>query len=418
MKLKILSVAVIALLLVVSCSNNSEILIEVINFSDQQRNDATIMLNRGEIANMTEIPDGLLPFLQSRKGENLPCQVDDVNGDGVWDELYAPIDMEPKKQKTVILDFINPDDYPEFKTRTNLHLGDASKPTYPELASANRLEGVSYENYSNVTSAAYQMEGVAWENDKVGFRNYMDQRNGMDIFGKRTEKMVLDNVGIAGGPSYHEPDSWGMDILKVGTSLGAGGIGYMYNDSIYRVGDNGSGTYEVVFEGSQRSRFNFSYNNWSVDGNPVNVTQQIEISAGKHYYQSVVSYTGSELDLELVVGIVNMKSEEVHVLALGDHHTALLTHDLQSEDTTLLAMALMVPNQYLIRHGESKEQGEGITQTYYVVLEANEGDPVPYRFYSLWEMEDIRWSSLDEVKAFLEEEAARWTQSVGYKMLN
>ena len=209
-----------------------------------------------------------------------------------------------------------------------------------------------------------------------------------------------------------------MDILKVGTSLGAGGIGYLYNDSIYRVGDNGSATYEKVFEGSQRSRFNFSFNNWSVDGNPVNVLQQIEISAGKHYYQSAVSHAGSDLDLELVAGIVNMKSEEVYVLKLGDHHTALLTHDLQSEDTTLLAMALLVPNQYLVRHGESKDQGEGITQTYYVVLEANEGDPVPYRFYALWEREDSRWSSLDEVKTYLEEEAARWTQSIGYKMLN
>ena len=81
-------------------------------------------------------------------------------------------------------------------------------------------------------------------------------------------------------------------------------------------------------------------------------------------------------------------------------------------------MALMVPNQYLIRHGKSKEQGEGITQTYYVVLEASEGDPVPYRFYSLWEREDSRWSSINVIKTFLEEEAARWTQSVGYKMLN
>ena len=147
MKLKNLSIAVITLLLA-SCNTNNEILIEVINLSDQQRNDATILLNRGEISNMTELPEGMVPFLQSRKGENLPCQVDDVNGDGKWDELYAPIDMEPNKQKTVILDFINPADYPVFKTRTNLRLGDATAPGYPELYLADRLEGISYENHS------------------------------------------------------------------------------------------------------------------------------------------------------------------------------------------------------------------------------------------------------------------------------
>ncbi len=63
---------------------------------------------------------------------------------------------------------------------------------------AARLEGICYDNYDHVTSAAYQMEGPAWENDLVGFRNYLDQRNGMDIFGKIESRMVLDSVGVAG----------------------------------------------------------------------------------------------------------------------------------------------------------------------------------------------------------------------------
>ncbi|MDX2430009.1 MAG: DUF4861 family protein, partial [Bacteroides sp.] len=181
MKLNIVAVTLLALL-AVSCSSKEDLLIEVINLSDQQRDDATVILNRGEISNMMDIPDGLLPILKNRKGEFLPCQLDDVNGDGSWDELYAPINMEPNQQKTIILAFISPADYPLFTTRTNLRLGDASKPDYPEMSSASRLEGISFDNYSGVTGAAFQMEGVAWENDKVGFRNYMDQRNGIDIF--------------------------------------------------------------------------------------------------------------------------------------------------------------------------------------------------------------------------------------------
>lgn len=417
MKLNNLAFSLLALL-ALSCSSNEDLLIEVINLSDQQRDDATIILNRGEISSMTEIPEGMVPILRSRKGEDLPCQVDDVDGDGIWDELFAPIDMAPKQQKIVILTFVNPVDFPVFKARTNLRLGDATNPDYPELSSADRLEGISYHNYSGVTAASYSMEGVAWENDKVGFRNYMDQRNGMDIFGKITGDMVLDAVGIAGAPSYHEMAVWGMDILKVGTSLGAGGIGYLYKDSLYRVGDSGSGSYQLVFEGSQRSRFRFNFDNWDVDGNKVSVIQQVEISAGKHYYQSSVSYSGTDIKMNLVAGIVNMKSKELHVQKLGDHHTAFITHDFQAEDSSMLAMVLMVPNQYLLTHGESKVEGDGITQTYYAVLEAMKGDPVPYRFYSLWEVEDPRWSSLDEVNAYLDEEAARWTQSVAYKMLN
>ena len=130
-----------------------------------------------------------------------------------------------------------------------------NRSTYNELITlADRLEGITYHNHAR-TGEVYQMEGPAWETDLVGFRNYLDQRNGMDIFGKLTGEMVLDSVGVAGRQSYHDPDDWGMDVLKVGTSLGAGSIGYMYSDSIYRVGDSGSGTYELLMEGSQRSRF-------------------------------------------------------------------------------------------------------------------------------------------------------------------
>lgn len=397
-------------LVAVSCNPGDEIRLQVVNPLDQQRNDATILLSRGAIAKWTDIPAGLLPILKNMDGAYIPCQVDDLNGDGQWDELFALTDMGPSSQMTLLLTFISSEEFPSFDVRTNLRLG-ANQPGYPELQKAKRLEGITYHNHAH-TGEVYQMEGPAWESDMVGFRNYMDQRNGMDIFGKLTRAMVLDSVGVAGRQSYHDPDQWGMDVLKVGTSLGAGAIGYMLNDSIYRVGDNGSGSYDVQFEGSQRSRFTLSYQNWRVGETTLNVVQQIEVVAGRHCYQSSVTYSGSDQSLDLVPGIVNMKSDTLYVLKLNDYYTGFMTHDYQAEDTTLMAMAIMVPTGYLKTHGESKESGEGITQTYYAVLDAQPDQPVPYRFYALWEKEDPRWASLEEVTDFLKTEADRWAQSV------
>lgn len=407
---------VLLALLASACGTKNEIILQVANPSDKQRDDASLLISRGEIFNWAKIPEGKLPLLYNDNEEVLPCQADDVNGDGLLDEFFAPVDLAPKEQKKLYIRFADPADIPNFEARTNIRLGDASVEGYPDLSSGNRLEGISYHNYGGNTDSNYQMEGVAWENDNVGFRNYMDQRNGMDIFGKRTSVMVLDSVGIRNKESYHSEADWGMDVLKVGTSLGAGAIGYMYNDSIYRVGDNGSGDFRIVFEGSQRSRYNLSFSNWKVDGSATDVLQQVDISAGKHFYQSLVSYSAEDLDMDLVVGIVNMKSDELHVLKLGEHHTALLTHDHQTEDKegSLLGMALLVPNEYLMKYGETRESGEGIVQTYYAVLDAQPGEAVPYRFYALWEKEDPRWASLEEISRFLEEEAARWTQSVIY----
>ena len=35
-----------------------------------------------------------------------------------------------------------------------------------------------------------QFEGPGWESDKIGYRLYLDWRNAIDIFGKKTNKMV------------------------------------------------------------------------------------------------------------------------------------------------------------------------------------------------------------------------------------
>jgi hypothetical protein len=400
-------------MIALSCRSPSEVTLQVRNPLDAKRNDAIILLSRGEISSWCTVPDNLLPVLTGLDGTAIPCQADDVDGDGRWDELFGLTDLEASGQQTIAVRFTEQDHYPEFPARTNIHLGDA-RDNYRNLDKASRLDGVSYQNYEGVTSASFQMEGVAWENDRVGFRNYMDQRNGMDIFGKTTTEMVLDSVGKANGPSYHEPGAWGQDILKVGTSLGAGGIGYMYHDSIYRVGDRGSGTFEVVFRGSQRSRFKLDYTGWMVDDQIVHVTHQVEIVAGRHYYQGNVVYEGSNAPLSLVTGIVNMLSDSLHVVRLNDQYTALFTLDHQSEDGTMLAMALMVPAVHLKMTGETRNEGEGVIETYYAVLDASPGELVPYRFYALWEREDPRWASMEEITGYLRTEAARWTQSVVY----
>lgn len=77
-------------------------------------------------------------------------------------------------------------------------------------------------------------EGPGIESDKVAYRLYLDERSVLDIFGKKTSDPVLQNVGR--GDDYHTMSDWGMDILKVGNSLGAGGLGVYENVKMRMVG--------------------------------------------------------------------------------------------------------------------------------------------------------------------------------------
>ena len=185
------------------------------------------VLTRAEVEKYTAVDDSGFIRVTSASGNLLASQMDDLDSDGRWDELAFVIDLKGNEKQPVTFKVGEP---VEFEMRTNLRFGSAVEPNNA-VTEQLRLK----TNDSPTISAVYQMEGPAWENDKVGFRNYYDARNGMDIFGKKTARMVLDDAGIR-GQNYHELSDWGMDILKVGNSLGAGAIAIGVGDSIYRVG--------------------------------------------------------------------------------------------------------------------------------------------------------------------------------------
>jgi hypothetical protein len=92
-------------------------------------------------------------------------------------------------------------------------------------------------------------EGPGWESDKTAFRIYLDGRNALDIFGKKLPATVLNSVGR--GEDYHEMADWGMDILKVGNSLGAGGFGVYEGGKVRQIGTARSYKAEVVQDNTE-----------------------------------------------------------------------------------------------------------------------------------------------------------------------
>ena len=298
--------------------------------------------------------------------------------------------------KQVTVEVLHLSHYPEMDTLTNIRFAK-KKPSLHEVSSLERLPGVD----TKLTSPELQMEGPTWENERVAFRNYFDQRNGMDIFGKRVQRMVLDQVGAPGEPSYHDLQEWGQDILKVGNSLGAGAIALQIGDSLYRIAPGSNGTSSILYEGPLQSSVRLEFADWKVSDRVYHVTHDITIQSGTRYYVSSVKVDGLIGDENLVAGIVNMDSDSLYSFS-GQSEVAFGTFDDQAHSGEKLGMAIALNKQDLIQSFATPDSGAGITQTYGVSMKIKNAAPVNFRFYACWEYEDKAFSSYEGFANFIQ----------------
>lgn len=404
---KSLALSFLVAAIFIGCTTQSSKKIVITNSSDFDRQDEPVLIKKQKLAELLgEIPEGKIPVLTDAEGNNIASQADDIDGDGSWDELFMLVDLSANEKKELNVLFVAPEEVPEYTVRTNIRFGDI-KPPHKELDAAVRLK-------SNVTEESqkyFQMEGPTWENDVVGFRNYYDARNGIDIYGKRVKEMSLDSVGL-GKHSYHELSDWGMDILKVGNSLGAGAIAMQKGDSIYRLGLTKKGTYKKVVEGPVRSVIQLNFEGWEVAGKEYDVTHEISIWGGAHFYKSSVLVSGLAGDEKLVTGIVNMQSDTFYTYDFNEDYISMVTHANQAYDGEILGMGLLFNKADFVESITMPDEGEGITQTYAASLNISETQPTEFYFYVGWELQDAKFKQLDDFVEVLQADAEKMSVPV------
>ncbi len=184
-------------------------------------------------------------------------------------------------------------------------------------------------------------EGPGWESDKVGYRFYLDQRNATDVFGKNTRDMVLHLVGQDGFDSYHEMQPWGMDVMKIGKSLGIGSIGYNDNGAIHRVEKTDSVDCRITRNGDVYSAITTNYYGWQVPGNKVSIKSTLSIHAGARHTKAGLDVTKGTIE-RLATGIV--KDEKARLTTSGggkDEFGFIATYGRQSLNDDDLGLAVL-----------------------------------------------------------------------------
>ncbi|KUJ63574.1 glycoside hydrolase [Flavobacteriaceae bacterium CRH] len=151
-------------------------------------------------------------------------------------------------------------------------------------------------------------EGPGWESNKIGYRLYLDWRNAIDIFGKKTSEMILPKVGQDNFDSYHEMSDWGADILKAGKGIGIGSIDrYLNNEKLhFREVDS---TIANVTNKTNESNVKVRYYGWKTASDKIDFTSELTIKPDQLYTQHTIK--ASKEIKGICTGIVKQKNTEL-----------------------------------------------------------------------------------------------------------
>ncbi len=379
------------------------------NNSEFNLTDKAISFQKSDVG---DLPEGkLFPLIQTAAGDTIPAQLNDLDGDKNWDELFFVVNLPANSKANYTLEWI--DSELKFPVRTSARFGkrmaadEHVKPALSEVLKAPDLP-------KSLGFQRYQTDGPSWENDKVGFRHYLDGRNAKDLFGKKTTKMSPENVGInadgAVEDNYHVMEDWGRDVLAVGNSVGIGGYALKVGDDLLRLGvtvdDSVNNveetTFRILAEGPVKSMLNYRYKNWNTNDRTYAVNEITSIWPGMYGYQNSVKFSGLKGDEELAVGLVNINTENA-LMEIKDNEkfVVLYTHDKQTYDKIWwLGLAIIVPRDLYLGYVEAPKTGQ-LSNSFMARLKVENEVPVNYYAVACWELSDEQFINEEYFKDYI-----------------
>jgi rhamnogalacturonyl hydrolase YesR len=340
----------------------------------------------------------------------VPSQLIDADGDGTPDTLLIVADFEAAEEREFVIRHGSPAALAK-RTQAEVSIREGGE------WDGKLYKGGTFVNVSEIDpppqhtdhSEYIRYEGPGLESDKVGYRVYLDWRNGFDIFGKLTTDMVLQDVGQDGYDSYHEPAAWGMDILKVGDAVGMGGYGYWDGEKIIRVSETENRAVRIIEDGALYSAFRIDYTGWQAGGHTTDLGATLSMTAGSRLVK--VQLAAFPDFPNLTAGLVRHPGTEFIEgdLEISGHAWSwVASWGQQALSGDELGMFL------LFKKGVRTQQTED-EHNYVSVMEPGNGK-LAYYFGAAWVQEPGGIHSRDALVEYLEREAERLTMPLRMRL--
>ena len=197
-------------------------------------------------------------------GKQISSQIDDLNKDGIPDELFFLIDIKSMQTITVQLKTIPANKRDTFPTEVYADL--ISKTNDGKFQFINEISSTKNDMYNKL-----HHHGVAFESSLIGYRIYFDNKSTIDLYGKKKQQLELtatewyptDEQAAAG---------YGDDVLRVFNTVGVGTVKGWDGTHATHIDKFDKRTQRIVTTGKLRTVVESEVEGWQYEGKKINMT--------------------------------------------------------------------------------------------------------------------------------------------------
>ena len=332
-------------------------------------------------------------------GKEIASQIDDLNGDGVYDEVCFLADLKAKETKQYQITYYDERAQRQYPSRVYAELllrkPRLQKRQEPESAFIRELTF-----RGDVDSYSYcQHHGVAFESELCAFRIYFDKRQTIDAWGKNKRQLELEATQFY-PTAEQKQQGYGDDVLWVGNTFGAGCL-RGWNGKPLMIEPTAWRTQRVIATGPLRTIVDVVDEGWQpiADKQPITMTTRYTMYAGHRDVQIDAIYNKVVSDYQFSTGVINIpnstKIKSEGLRACWGTASPSGKNDTIAEHQQTVGLAAFVPKQYLA--GTSDDDPDNLT-----LVMATPTKSLRYYIAFAYKGEEVGIGSAKEWKAWLE----------------
>ena len=337
--------------------------------------------------------------LVTTNGQEIPCQLDDLDQDETFDELCFLADLKGKETKpyeVTLLSEGEPRSYPARVYADMLLRNDKVK---VKNKHNNFIESITARGDCADSYHIQHHHGVDFESELNGIRIYFDKRQTLDLYGKFQKRLELEAT-----QSYtskeQKADGYGDDVLWVGNTFGLGAFRGWDGQQPTMIDPVRSRTQRIISYGPLRTIVELFDRGWQ----GVNMTIRYTQYAGHRDTDVDVYFNKNVSDRLFSTGIINVKGSEEFSDKKGLR--ACWGTDYPSSDTInwkreTVGLAVCIPQKYI-------KSEEPANKDNYAFVVATDNNHLNYKVTYTSDNETFGYHSAKEWFEFLKE----WKQEV------